>query len=99
MDHMGSREGSAMETTLFDDGAPRQTVGLTLNSDLYSKICAAGIDASSVAEEALIRALRGKRTEKLREEIRQDFEAMDRYVAVHGDPAAELRELFGPDAA
>jgi len=89
-----------METTLFEDGAPKETVGLTLNSDLYSKACAAGIDASRVAEEALIRALRARQREQLREEIRQDMEAVARYVAEHGDPAAELRELFGPpDAA
>jgi post-segregation antitoxin (ccd killing protein) len=100
MEHTAPRESDTMEAALFDDNAPKQTFGLTLNSDLYSKTCAAGIDPSRVAEEALIRALRAKETEKLKAEIRQDMEAVARYVAEHGDPAAELRELFGPpDAA
>lgn len=89
-----------METALFDSEAPKQTVGLAINSDLYSKASAAGIDASRVAEEALIRALRAKDHEKLLIEIRQDSEAVARYVEAHGDPVAELHELFGPpDAA
>jgi post-segregation antitoxin (ccd killing protein) len=89
-----------METELFDHSAPRQTVGLELNSDLYSKARSAGIDASRIAEEALVRALRAKQIEKLKAEIRQDTEAVARYIMQHGDPVAELQELFGPhDAA
>lgn len=89
-----------METELFDETAPSQTVGLSLNSDLYSKVREAGIDASHVAQEALIRALRAKDREKLLNEIRQDSEAVGRYIEAHGDPVAELQELFGPpDAA
>lgn len=88
-----------MDSELFDHAAPKQTVGLDLNSDLYSKARAAGIDASRVAEEALIRALFVKQRERLRDEIRQDMEAVARYVAQHGDPAAELYELAEPPDA
>jgi post-segregation antitoxin (ccd killing protein) len=90
-----------MRSPLFDERARKQTVSLTINSDLYAKVRAAGINASRVAEEALARALRDKQTETLRQEIKQDREALAKYVAEHGDPAAELREMFeqSPDAA
>jgi post-segregation antitoxin (ccd killing protein) len=89
-----------MQLPLFDAGARKRTVSLTVNSDLYAKTRAAGINASRVAEEALAQALRQKLAEALRDEIRQDREALARYVADHGDPAAELREMFEPhDAA
>lgn len=89
-----------METELFDENAPSRTYGLNLNSDLYSKVCEVGIDASRVAQEALIRALRAKDREKLLAEIRQDSEAVARYVETHGDPVADWEELFDPpDAA
>jgi post-segregation antitoxin (ccd killing protein) len=89
-----------MQLPLFDAGARKRTVSLTVNSDLYARTRAAGINASRVAEEALAQALRQKLAEALRDEIRQDREALARYVADHGDPAAELREMFEPhDAA
>jgi hypothetical protein len=42
-----------------------------------------------------------KRRKVLRNGIRPDREALARYVAAHGDPAAELREMFeaAPDTA
>ena len=89
-----------MQSTLFDARARKRTVSLTVNSDLYAKTRAAGINASAVAEEALAQALRAKQAEVLRDEIRRDRDALARYVADHGDPAAELGEMFGsPDAA
>ncbi len=90
-----------MQTTLFDAHARKRTVSLTVNSDLYAKAKAAGINASRIAEEALAAALRARQAEILRDEIRRDRDALARYVAQHGDPAAELREMFEapPDAA
>ncbi|MGH7091768.1 MAG: type II toxin-antitoxin system CcdA family antitoxin, partial [Stellaceae bacterium] len=89
-----------MESTHFDHRARKRTVSLTLNGDLYAKAKAAGINASRVAETALAEALKTRRAEILSAEIRQDREALARYVAEHGDPAAELREMFAPpDAA
>jgi len=38
---------------LFDSKAAKQTVSVTLNSDLYAKTKSMGINASKVAEEAL----------------------------------------------
>jgi post-segregation antitoxin (ccd killing protein) len=83
-----------MPTALFDAAARKRTVSLTINSDLYAKTKAAGINASRVAEEALADALRTKQAEVLRGEIRRDQQALARYVAEHGDPVAELHEMF-----
>ena len=89
-----------MSSALFDRAARKRTVSLTVNSDLYAKSKAAGINASRVAEQALSEALLEARRAVLRREIQQDRDALARYVAEHGDPAAELREMFEPpDAA
>ncbi|HVP39653.1 MAG TPA: type II toxin-antitoxin system CcdA family antitoxin [Candidatus Saccharimonadales bacterium] len=80
--------------TLFDRSARKRTVSLTVNADLYAKARAAGINASRVAEAALAQALAAHQAERLRAEIRQDIDVLARYVAEHGDPAAELREMF-----
>jgi post-segregation antitoxin (ccd killing protein) len=90
-----------MRSPLFDERARKQTVSLTVNSDLYARIRAARINASQVAEEALAQALRDKQTEILRQEICQDRDALAKYVSENGDPAAELRAMFeqSPDAA
>ena len=90
-----------MASALFDVAARKRTVSLTINADLYARSKAAGINASRVAEAALAAALRAREAEVLRDEIRRDQEALARYVEEHGDPAAELREMFEPstDAA
>jgi antitoxin CcdA len=89
-----------MPSALFDPGARKRTVSLTINSDLYARSKAAGINASRVAETALTEALWEAQRAVLRREIAQDRDALARYVAEHGDPAAELKEMFEPpDAA
>jgi post-segregation antitoxin (ccd killing protein) len=89
-----------MQATLFDARARKQAVRLTVNGDLYARIRALGINASRIAEAALVVALREKQAELLRAEIRQDMVALAGYVAAHGDPVAELGEMFdAPDAA
>lgn len=89
-----------MQNAPYDTTARKQTVSLTLNRDLYAKVRAAGINASRVAEAALAQALKAHEAEKLREEIRQDMRALAAYIEQHGDPVAELRDMFDPpDAA
>ena len=89
-----------MSDTLFDRSARKLSVSLSINSDLYAKAQASGIDASRVIEKALERALAMRATETIRAEIRQDMEALTEYVAKHGDPGAAYRAMFGPpDAA
>ncbi len=89
-----------MNETLFDRSARKLSVRLSINSDLYARARASGIDASRVAEEALARALAARASDLIRAEIRQEMEALTEYVAEHGDPGAAYRAMFGPpDAA
>jgi antitoxin CcdA len=90
-----SKREIPMYSDLFDPDARRKTVSLTINADLLEKVKAAGINASRTAEAALIKALEDCRREQLRAEIAQDFRALDAYIEKHGDPSAELREMFG----
>ncbi len=88
-----------MSAPMYDQRARKRTVSVTLNSDLYGQARAAGINVSRVAEDALLTALRVRRAEALRDEIRRDMETLAKYVGEHGDPAAELRTMFEPDDA
>lgn len=94
---------SAVQDTfshLYDAAAPRQTVSLTVNRDLYGKVRAAGLNASRIAEAALAQALKAHEAEKLKAEIHKDIKALATYVAEHGDPVAEWRDMFAaPNAA
>jgi post-segregation antitoxin (ccd killing protein) len=64
--------------------APKQTVSLTLNSDLYAQAKTLEINTSQVAEEALAYEVNRRRAEKLKAEIREDIEALDAYESKHG---------------
>lgn len=68
----------------FDPNAPKQTVSVTLNSDLYSKAKSVGINASKVAEEAIADEYARRRKEALLKELRQDLAAVERYEEQHG---------------
>ena len=83
-----------MRKPVFDQNAKKRTVSLTLNSDLYAKSKAEGINASQVAEEALAQALKARFVEKLRAEITQDLAACNAYIEKHGSPAEMLREYL-----
>jgi post-segregation antitoxin (ccd killing protein) len=49
-----------MQNTMYDVTARKRTVSLTLNSDLYAKVRASGMNASRIAELALAEALRAR---------------------------------------
>ncbi|HLM11894.1 MAG TPA: type II toxin-antitoxin system CcdA family antitoxin [Reyranella sp.] len=83
-----------MRKPIFDHSAKKKTVSLTLNSDLYAKAKAEGINASQVAEEALAQALKARLSERLRAEINQDLAACNAYIEKHGSPAEMLREYL-----
>lgn len=84
----------------YDTQAPKRTVSVTLNSDLYSKAKKLGINSSRVAEEALNVAVTKRLTEELEAEIRRDLEAYNTYVAEHGSPAEMARAHYaGSDDA
>ncbi|MBN8907873.1 MAG: type II toxin-antitoxin system CcdA family antitoxin, partial [Rhodospirillales bacterium] len=57
-----------MPDSLFDRSARKLAVSLSINSDLYAKAQASGIDAVQIVEAALERALAARTTETLRAE-------------------------------
>ena len=83
-----------MGTTIYDMKAPKQTVSLTVNSDLYARAKKLGINASQIAEEALTQALARKLAEQIRAEIREDLAAYNSYVEAHGSPAEMARAHY-----
>jgi post-segregation antitoxin (ccd killing protein) len=64
--------------------APKRTVSITLNSDLYAKAKSCGINASKVAEEALALEYSIHLAAALREEIREELATLERFEAQHG---------------
>lgn len=72
--------------------AAKQTVSLTLNAEVYAQAKELGINASQVAEDALIAEVARLRAEQLKVEIEQDLAAADSYIAKHGSFADMVRE-------
>jgi len=83
-----------MRKPVFDQNAKKRTVSLTVNSDLYAKAKAEGINASQVAEEALAQALKTRLVAKVRAEIEKDMAAYNTYIEKHGSPAEMLRDYL-----
>jgi post-segregation antitoxin (ccd killing protein) len=83
-----------MRTTKYDLKAPKQTVSVTLNSDLYAQAKAFKINTSKVAEEALAYEVDRRKAEKLKVEIRKDIEALDAYETRHGSFVDMAREHY-----
>ena len=75
----------------YNINAAKQTVSLTLNSDVYAQAKKLGINVSQVAEEALIRQVARHKADQLQAEIRQDLEAASSYMAKHGSFAEMVR--------
>lgn len=86
--------GVRMRSPSYDTKATKQTVSLTVNSDLFAQAKRLGINASQVAEEALAQAVGRHRAEQLKAEIRRDLEALDAYEAKHGSFAEMVREHY-----
>jgi antitoxin CcdA len=83
-----------MRNPLFDPTAAKQTVSVTLNSDLYSKAKAIGINISKVAEEAVAGEYAARLAATLAAEIRQDVDAANQYAEEHGSFSALMREHY-----
>ncbi len=81
----------------FDREAPKQTVSLTINSDLYAQATRLGMNASKIAEEALAAEVARRHAERVAEEVRVDLEASDAYASKHGSFAALVRDHYGRD--
>jgi post-segregation antitoxin (ccd killing protein) len=78
----------------YDLKAPKQTVSLTINSDLYGQARRLGLNVSLVAEEALAREVAQRIAEQIRAEVQQDLAALDAYEAEHGSFAEMVREHY-----
>jgi len=86
-----------MRDPLFDPKAAKQTVSITLNSDLYAKAKSLGINTSRVAEEALATKYDELRSEALIAELRLGLAAVESYADQHGSFAELVREHYERD--
>ncbi len=86
-----------MRKPAFDTSAPKRTVSLTLNSDLYANAKSAGINISKVAEEALAVAYVDQRRAKLAADLQQDIAAAENYAESHGSFADFVRAHYERD--
>lgn len=87
-----------MRSPPYDVKATKQTVSLTINSDLYARARRLGINTSQIAEEALAQEVARRNAEQLREEVRKDLQALDAYESRHGSFAEMVRQHYEPDA-
>jgi post-segregation antitoxin (ccd killing protein) len=85
-----------MRPTPYDLKAAKQTVSLTINSDLYAQARRFGINTSQIAEEALAHEVARRNAERLKEEVRKDLKALDTYEAEHGSFAEMVRRHYQP---
>lgn len=86
-------KGSIREPAYVID-APRQTVSLTINSDLFARVKSLGLNASRIAEEALAQELDRQRRAVILAEIEADMRAVKAYTDKHGDPSELTRQYF-----
>jgi antitoxin CcdA len=85
---------TAMRNEPFDRAAKKRTVSVTLNSDLFAKAKAAGLNVSRIAEQALAHALGEAERALIKEEIRQEMEVYNAFIAEHGSPAELARAHY-----
>ncbi len=86
---------SSVRAPAYAADAPKQTVSLTINSDLFARAKALGVNASRVAEEALAHELDRLRREEIEAQVRTDMAAINAYEAKHGSFADHVREHYG----
>ena len=77
--------------------ANKQTVSLTINSDVYAQAKELGINVSQIAEQALAAEVARHEAERLRAEIAADLEAISEYESKHGSFAEMAREHYRRD--
>jgi post-segregation antitoxin (ccd killing protein) len=85
-----------MRHPAYDPKAAKQTVSVTINSDLYAQAKGFGVNASQVAEEALANEVARRKAEQIKAEIQRDLEALDAYESKHGSFAEMVREHYQP---
>jgi post-segregation antitoxin (ccd killing protein) len=80
-----------MRMRLYDVGATKRPVNLTLNGDLVGRARAEGLNLSALAEEAVAAALARRVREKLAAEIAQGCRAHEQYLAEYGSLGDAVR--------
>ena len=95
--HVSLTRVARMRSPPYDQKAAKQTVSVTINSDLYAQAKRLGVNTSQVAEEALVHEVARRNAERLREEVRKDLEALDAYEAKHGSFADMARQHYRTD--
>lgn len=78
----------------FDSKARKQTVSITLNSDLYARAKSLGINTSRVAEDALAAKYAELHSEELKEQLKLGLAAVESYADRHGSFADLVREHY-----
>jgi len=86
-----------MRDPLFEAKAAKQTVSITLNSDLYRKAKTMGINTSKVAEEALATKYAELSSDALLAEMQRGLAAVDAYAEQHGSFAEHVRKHYEQD--
>jgi post-segregation antitoxin (ccd killing protein) len=76
---------NSVREPVYAADAPKQTVSLTINSDLFARVKSLGINASRIAEEALVQELERHRRAVILAEVEADVRAADAYMAKHGN--------------
>lgn len=84
-------------TPPYNVNVPKQTVSVTINSDLIAQAKRLKINTSQVAEAALAQEVARRRAEQLAAEIQQDLEAANAYAAKHGSFAEMVRDHYGDE--
>jgi antitoxin CcdA len=80
-----------MRVALYDTGAAKRPVNLTLNGDLVARARAEGLNLSALAEEAVAAALAWRARERLAAEIAQGCRAHEQYLAAYGSLGDAVR--------
>jgi len=83
-----------MRDPLFKPKAAKQTVSITLNSDLYAKAKSAGINVSRVAEEAIASKYAELKSQAIKAELQRGLAAVENYADQHRSFADLVREHY-----
>jgi len=83
-----------MRRPLYDTRAPKQTVSLTLNGELYARAKKLELNVSQIAEQALADAVQRLDAEQVKAEIAQEFVAIAEYEKKHGSFVEMMREYY-----
>jgi antitoxin CcdA len=88
-----------MRRSDYDPDAPKRTVSLTVNSDLYARAKKLGLNASRIAEQALADAYARHQAAVIEAEVRRDLDAVASYEEKHGSFAEMVRRQYERDDA